>query len=195
MRTRTMVAAVALGVAVAPVAVGVAVVPAGAAAAAPSVAAAAPYCGITWGSNLEQVPEYSTGVITNLRSGRHDCWDRLVIDLGPGTPAGYHVGYTPVVTQDGSGDPVPLAGGAFLQVNVLAPGHDQDYDPTYDPADPAHAVNVAGYSTFRQVAWAGTFEAVSTIGLGVRARLPFRAFTLTGPGGTTRLVIDVAHRW
>ena len=38
-------------------------------------------------------------------------------------------------------------------------------------------------------------ESQATIGLGVRARLPFRVFTLTGPGSGSRLVVDVAHRW
>jgi hypothetical protein len=33
------------------------------------------------------------------------------------------------------------------------------------------------------------------LGLGVRARLPFRVFTLDGPGSMSRLVIDVAHHW
>nr|WP_280956330.1 hypothetical protein [Cellulomonas flavigena] len=32
-------------------------------------------------------------------------------------------------------------------------------------------------------------------GLGVRARLPFRAFVLAGPGSGSRLVVDVAHQW
>jgi hypothetical protein len=51
-------------------------------------------------------------------------------------------------------------------------------------------VNVTGFSTFRQVAWAGSFEGQTTVGLGVRARLPFRVFTLPG-----RVVVDVAHVW
>jgi hypothetical protein len=57
---------------------------------------------------------------------------------------------------------------------------------------------VTGYRTFRQVAWAGSSEGISSIGLGVRARLPFRVFTLAGiPGSATgtRLVIDVANSW
>ena len=54
---------------------------------------------------------------------------------------------------------------------------------------------MSGYRTFRQVAYAGSFEGQTTIGLGVRARLPFRVFTLAGPGSNTRLVIDVAHTW
>ena len=164
-------------------------------------AAAAPYCGITWGSLVEQDPAMTTAPITNLRAGRHDCFDRLVVDLGapaPGTPsqhAGYRVEYVSQVVEDGSGRPVPLAGGAFLSVVVHAPAHDAAGRPTYRPADRSHAVNVSGFSTFRQVAFAGTFEGSTTIGLGVRARLPFRVLLLSGPGTGSRLVIDVAHHW
>ena len=55
--------------------------------------------------------------MTNIRGGRHECWDRLVFDLAapavpfPGQAVGYSVRYVPVVTDDGTGDPVPLAGG------------------------------------------------------------------------------------
>ena len=49
---------------------------------------------------------------------------------------------------------------------------------------------MSGYRTFRQVAWADSRRHYTYFGLGVRARLPFRVFTLPG-----RLVIDVAHRW
>ena len=164
-------------------------------------AVAAPYCGITWGSVLKQDPAMTTAPITNLRAGRHECFDRLVVDLGAppaGTPsqhAGYWVEYVSQVVEDGSGRPVPLAGGAFLSVVVHAPAHDLAGRPTYRPADRAHAVNVSGFSTFRQVAFAGTFEGSTTIGLGVRARLPFRVLLLSGPGTGSRLVIDVAHHW
>ena len=55
---------------------------------------------------------------------------------------------------------------------------------------------MTGWSTFRQIKLVGpSFEGVTQFGLGVRARLPFRVFTLTGPGSMTRVVIDVAHRW
>ncbi len=56
-------------------------------------------------------------------------------------------------------------------------------------------VNVSGFRTFRQACWGGTFEATTTVGLGVRARLPFRVFTIEGSKDTTRLVVDVAHTW
>jgi hypothetical protein len=165
--------------------------------------ARAPYCGIRWGSLPKSDPAMTTGPITNLRAGRHSCFDRLVVDIaapvtpGPGPQAdGFHVEYVAQVTRDGSGDPVPLAGGAFLQVVVRANTFDINTGrSTFDPADPYHAVAVGGFRTFRQVAMAGSFEGQTTIGLGVRARLPFRVFVLAGPGTGSRVVIDVAHRW
>jgi hypothetical protein len=162
---------------------------------APSVGAA-PYCGITWGSLDKSASAGGGGLVTNLRAGQHECWDRLVFDLDAPGAAGYDVRYVPVVTEDGSGDPVPLAGGAFLQIAVFAPDFDPNTGvPTYQPADRFHAVNVTGFQTFRQVFYGGSFEGVTTAGLGVRARLPFRVFVLAGPGNGSRLVIDVAHRW
>lgn len=175
--------------------IGVGATPLAAAGAMTAAPAAPAACEVTWGSLPEERWVQSVATINNLRAGRNECYDRLVVDLGPGAAAGYVVSYVPQVTQDGSGFPVPLAGGAFLQIAVFAPGHDGNYNPTYHPADPRHAVNVSGFSTFRQVAWLGTFEATSGIGLGVRARLPFRVFNLAGPGSGSRLVIDVAHHW
>ncbi len=159
--------------------------------------AAAPYCGITWGSLDKTASGATLGPITNVRAGQHDCYDRLVVDLNaPNGSAGYVVKYVSQVTNDPTGDPVPLAGGAFLQITVFAPDYDVNTgQPVYQPADPADLANVTGFQTFRQVAHAGSFEAVTTIGLGVRARLPFRVFTLAGPGDGSRLVIDVAHFW
>jgi hypothetical protein len=173
---------------------------------APAVAAGstarAPYCGIRWGSLEKTDPDMTSASITNVRAGRHACFDRLVIDLGPKVAglfgpdeSGFHVEYVDVVTQDGSGAPVPLAGGAFLQVVVRAPSFDANGNPTYHPANGRQLVNVRGFRTFRQVADAGSFEGQTTFGLGVRARLPFRVFLLAGPGAGSRVVIDVAHRW
>jgi hypothetical protein len=161
---------------------------------APGAAQADPYCGQVWGSLAKTDPPLSQAKVTNVRTGQHYCFDRLVIDLN-GPVAGYTVRYVPQVTQDGSGQPVPLRGQAFLQVTVNAPAYDENGNPTYNPADKNELANVTGYQTFRQVAWAGSFEGYSSLGLGVRARLPFRVFTLAGPDAGSRLVIDVAHFW
>jgi hypothetical protein len=164
-------------------------------------AAATPsaYCGLRWGSLPKQafgnaVAGSSQVPVRNVRAGQHACYDRLVVDVA-GKVAGAFLRYVPNVAMDGSGTPVPLRGGAKLQVIVEAPAYDPQGHPTYVPANRRELVNVTGYRTFRQVAWAGSFEGQTTIGLGVRARLPMRVFVLNGPGSGSRVVIDVAHRW
>ncbi len=160
----------------------------------PGPASAASYCGIVWGSLAKTNAAMSTAQVTNVRTGQQLCYDRLVIDLN-GKVAGYTVKYVPQVVQDGSGLPVALRGGAFIQVTVNAPAYNSSGQVTYNPANKKELSNVSGYQTFRQVAWAGSFEGYTTLGLGVRARLPFRVFTLAGPGTGSRLVVDVAHHW
>lgn len=161
---------------------------------APASATAAPYCGITWGSLRESSSGMSSATVENLRAGRHDCFDRLVVDL-EGDITGWSVTYSSVVQHLGSGQVIPLSGAADLQIVINAPAYDDRGRATYSPRIPTKAVDVTGYSTFRQVAFAGSYEGLTQIGLGVRARLPMRAFVLDGPGDSSRLVIDVAHRW
>ena len=162
-----------------------------------TTAGQAPYCGIWWGSLAKKnTVSHTTGTLDGVRAGRHDCYDRLVLDVDD-VPRGlsYDVRYVDTVRAEGSGRAVPLAGAADLRVVLRAPAYDTQGRATYRPADRAHLVDVTGWSTFRQVAWAGSAEGQTTVGLGVRARLPFRAFVLDGPGDGARLVIDVAHRW
>lgn len=150
----------------------------------------APYCGITWGSQQKATTSTTTPpILTNIRAGRHDCYDRLVFDVRGGNVAEYQVRYVATMTDNG-GWVIPLRGGAKLSVMLMASVHDNTGGPTYQCTNCAELVDVTGYPTFRQVAWAGSYRNATMVGLGVRAHLPFRVFTLPG-----RLVIDVAHRW
>ena len=169
---------------------------------APGVASAAPHCGITWGSQPKagNGSEPAAGTqLTNVRAGRHTCYDRLVLDIrGTTSSDSWQVEYVPQVRSDPSDRPVPLRGGAFLRISVGASDHTAGGTATYLPSNPRELVDVGDFRTFRQVAWGGSFEGSSTLGLGVRARLPFRVLALSGiPGssGGTRVVVDVAHRW
>jgi len=136
----------------------------------------------------------ATEPITNVRAGRQACFDRMVVDLR-GRAAGYSVRYVNRVTADGSGAVVPLRGGARLEVVIQAPTYDTAGRPTYNPRNPRELANVAGFSTFRQIASGGSFEGMTTLGLGVRSRLPMRVLLLHGPGTGSRVIVDVAHRW
>lgn len=118
-------------------------------------------------------------VITGVRVGHHPAWDRVVLDLSGPVP-GYSVRYVDHVVADASGRTVPLRGSAALEV-VLRP-----------TSTTVHAVQPSltpGLPAVRQVKGAGDFEAVTTYGIGVAGRLPFRVLTLNAPN---RLVIDVA---
>src|SRR4051812_31850013 len=153
-----------------------------------SGASAAPYCGLVWGSLAKSAPGLSQAPVVDVRTGRHECYDRLVVDVA-GRAGGYTVRYVAQVTQDGSGAPIPTRGGAALEITVNDPGE------TYSPATPNELTDVTGYRTFRQVVSAGSFEGYTSVGVGVRARLPFRVLVLAGPGTSSRLVVDVAHQW
>lgn len=157
-------------------------------------------CGIRWGS-LDKATSGVPGAgfggpLVNVRGGRHECYDRLVLDFrGPGAGAA-RVGYVPAVPHQAKSEPVALRGGAFLNIVLFTTTYDINTGAsTYTPAHSGELVDVSGWRTFRQVADGGSFEGYTTIGLGVRARLPFRVFPLAGPGGHSRLVIDVAHFW
>jgi len=67
--------------------------------AAPASAAA---CSTPFGSLPKDDPAMGTGEVDTVRAGRHECFDRLVVDID-GPPAGYNVRYVDQVIADGSG--------------------------------------------------------------------------------------------
>lgn len=148
-----------------------------------------------WGSLAKSLNRLSAAPITNVRAGRNTCFDRMVVDLR-GKGAGFTVRYVAQVRNQGQGAVIPLRGGAKLDVVIKAPTYNVSTGAsTYNPASSRELVNVTGFSTFRQIASGGSFEGYTTVALGVRARLPMRAFILDGPGVRSRLVVDVAHQW
>jgi hypothetical protein len=160
---------------------------AGAAVAAP--ASATVPCQTRWGSLAESDERMGAAPVVTVRAGRTSCWDRIVFEVD-GPVAGYSVRYVGQVVQDGSGAVLPVPGGARLQVQLNHPAYDDAGRPTLGPVP-----SVRGFQTLRSVVSGGSFEGYTTFGVGTRARLPFRVFTLAGPGDHSRIVLDVAHRW
>jgi hypothetical protein len=162
---------------------------------ATTTAAAAPYCGITWGSLAKSGGTLSQAPLIQARTGRHTCYDRVVFEFN-GRANGYSVHYGEAYTE-GEGRPLsPItAGGALLAVSLRAPAYDQARHSTFPHRTGDHVANVTGYRTLRDVVFGGSFEGYTTFAVGVRARLPYRVFVLSGPGTHSRIVIDVAHRW
>jgi hypothetical protein len=152
-----------------------------------------------WGTGAKDgSPVLSAAPLYLVRVGEHSCYDRVVFDVNGPEAVGYTARYVPVVQAEGSGEPVPVAGGAALEVVVRAPmlGTDsQGHQPGRIPAvgeDLVARSRVASWTSLRQVAYAGSFEGQTTTAIGVRARLPFRVF-VTGDRGYRHIVVDIAH--
>ncbi len=159
-----------------------------------TASAATPYCGITWGSLAKAGGTASDAALDNARTGRHECFDRVVFDFS-GSANGFEVEYVPEFRTDGEGRRLSVAGGATLRVRLQANVFDQLGHLHYPRMPGDHVAKVGGYRTLRDVVYGGCFEGRTTFGVGVRARLPFRVFSLAGPGSNSRIVLDIAHRW
>ncbi|MCB2412415.1 hypothetical protein LGT39_06075 [Demequina sp. TTPB684] len=123
-----------------------------------------------------------------LRFGAHDGYDRVVLDLrGTGEP-GWLGEYVSDPRMAGSGNPVDIAGDAFLQVSV---------DGVVYPTEPG-AIEYVGQERFQpssasiieEVVYGGVFEGQAEIYIGLSSDQPFRVFrTVDGKS----VVIDIQH--
>ena len=105
----------------------------------------------------------------------------------------------PVVTADGSGEPVPVEGRAAFEVVVRGPvlrADDQGRQPSAGPpalgADLVAPAQLAGWASLTRVAFAGSFEGQTTVAVGVRDQRPFRVWT-SGDRGYRHVIVDIAH--
>jgi hypothetical protein len=145
------------------------------------------------GFSLDEVtsPRYpdlggDLGAIGAVRVGRHTGYDRVVWQFpGSGRPA-FQVHYVDQPLGDGSGDPVDVAGDAYLEVMVNALGYPDSVGAC--PPDVTSA-KLAGTVFAEANSFCGGFEGFGQTFVGVRDReRPFKVSVLTNP---TRLVIDV----
>ncbi|HET8994860.1 MULTISPECIES: AMIN-like domain-containing (lipo)protein [unclassified Rhodococcus (in: high G+C Gram-positive bacteria)] len=127
--------------------------------------------------------------VTDIRTGRHEGFDRVVYEMGgQGTP-GWRVGYVDQAVQDGSGNEIPLAGSAVIQ--VLIDGSAYPFDSGVEPYSGPNPVLGPSGGSVVEVNGSGVFEGVTQSFIGVAAAdTPFSVTALTEP---TRLVIDVAN--
>ncbi|WP_315095007.1 hypothetical protein [uncultured Cellulomonas sp.] len=127
--------------------------------------------------------------ITDVTTGRHEGYDRVVFDLGgTGTP-GWIVRYVDVATDDPADTVLDVAGDGTLAVILLGvqiPG--TTGIPEWSGTNP---VLTPDYPVLREVNVRGQFEGQELAYVGIdSADRPFRVFTLTDP---TRVVVDVRH--
>ncbi|HEX4818293.1 MAG TPA: hypothetical protein VFV66_36610, partial [Nonomuraea sp.] len=126
--------------------------------------------------------------VTGVRYTAHDTYDRLEITLDGDIP-GYNVKWVDEFVQDGSGRPIDVRGGAYLQLTLFpAHAHDEGGRPTWTggPVYPADLRNLT------DVVRTGDFEGRVGIGLVLARQAAFQLRELSGTG-PDRLVLDVAH--
>ncbi|MFD1931534.1 MULTISPECIES: AMIN-like domain-containing (lipo)protein [Nonomuraea] len=125
-------------------------------------------------------------LVKTVRFADHGSFDRVVIDLD-GDVSSYSVRWVDELLQDGSGEPIEVKGGAYLQATLKpANAHTDDGSPTWTGGP----IFQAALGNVQNVVKTGDFEGVVGVGLVLDHRAPFSVTELTGPD---RLVIDVAH--
>ncbi|MEX0890882.1 MAG: hypothetical protein WEB88_01850 [Gemmatimonadota bacterium] len=153
----------------------------------PDTGAAARDTAATWTAGVVDGGTARTGTatLTGLRVGRHEDFDRIVLEFADGPVPRYHLEFVDrPVRQCGSGNVIPLPGDAWLSIRLNdTRGHDDAGSATLD-----HAEREAGLPNLLRLAFACDFEAVVEVVAAVRSPEPFRVVVLREPA---RLVVDV----
>jgi hypothetical protein len=125
--------------------------------------------------------------ITDVRTGTHDGYDRVVFEFADGLPEASLERAEPPFTQDASGLPIEVQGESFLRL-ILRGGTKQTLEGTTSYDGPTEFET--GYPALIHLIEGGDFEAQSTWYFGLAAESCVRVLTLTDDG-TARLVIDI----
>lgn len=128
----------------------------------------------------------SVARLKRIRTGRHDKFDRIVLDMRGPVPTQIFRTWGPTLRQPGSGRLFWLYGCRFLTVRVEpATAHNAEGKPTFSGR---RRFRTPKLKKILAVGVVGDFEGGVEIGIGARRRKKVRVFTLTSP---TRVVIDV----
>lgn len=142
-------------------------------------------------ADVVDVAEEGTGdpvVLTDVRLGAHDGFDRIVFEFAGAGQAGYEIGYDPSATAQGSGEPVDVPGVTALGItltNLLLP---PDAPPGVEPWDQQDRLAIADAQVVEALITDTLFEGRYAFYAGVTDRPPFAVERFDDP---QRLVVDV----
>lgn len=135
-----------------------------------------------------------TQLLTDVRVGAHDCYDRVTFEFKPQAgeaagPVAWHAAYEqPPITEDGSGHTVDVKGAAFLVVRFSASGADLSQESAPATYTGPASLESADTTRIRQVRRIGDFEGILTWVIGLDRQRPFSVTTQDGP---SRVSVDV----
>jgi hypothetical protein len=133
---------------------------------------------------------HSVGVsqLVDVRAATHSGYDRLVFEFNGKLPSSVFVGWASKITRDGSGDTVPAAGNAFLQIGMSGvTGLNSKDKPTI-----SHSPRTYATRNIAQVVHAGEFEGMLSYGASMMAKT---SYTITKLKSPSRVVIDVKNSY
>ncbi|WP_377272221.1 hypothetical protein [Peterkaempfera sp. SMS 1(5)a] len=131
-------------------------------------------------------PRTTSAQVVNARLAGHPSYDRIVIDVNGKLPDATVKQVTRLL-YDGSGEHVPLAGKAFLQIALTpAVAHNTAGDPVYKGPRLVrlHLTRVKGFAKI------GDFEGYVTFGVALDKKSTWTVQRLSSP---SRLVVDIRH--
>ena len=131
-----------------------------------------------------------TAELMDVRTGRHDGYERVVFEFSTDFAPGYTVGYVEgPITADPSDLPVSVSGDSYLSVRMSsAAGFETSGNTFHETYTGATSIPLA-YPAIQSVVETGDFEGVLNWVIGVRTHPAFKVTTLSNP---TRIVVDVA---
>jgi len=137
----------------------------------------------------------ATALLERVAVGHHEGYDRVVFQFRDEGLPGYRIQYVePPLKEDGSGDPVDIAGNAFVVVRMEpASGFDLNTgegDLVYKGPKRLEGSS-AGATVVKEVVRTGDFEAVLSWAVGLDSKVPFRVTTATSP---SRLIVDFKNQ-
>jgi len=124
--------------------------------------------------------------VVDVRTGRHDGFDRVVIELAgeEGDEPGWYARYVDEPTQEGSGAPLRVEGSSYLAVAVRGLGY--PFDTGQDEVVGSFAGE--GTAVVREVLVGAVVEGQAQVVLGLEAQAPYAITRLSDP---PRVVVDV----
>ena len=140
---------------------------------------------VGWTSGTLSQKGDSISVLMEVRAARHDEFERIVFQFGPGSTPGYKVEYVDrPIRQCGSGEVVAMPGDAWLMVRLEpANAHTEAGAPTV-----AERKQVLNYENIKELNSICDFEAVVEWVVAVARPNAFRVLELKAPA---RLVVDI----
>lgn len=129
----------------------------------------------------------ATSLIDRVAIGHHEGYDRVVFQFRDEGLPGYRVEYVdPPLKEDGSGNPVDVAGNAFVVVR-MEPASGFDLNAGEGQLVYKGPKRLPGTGVVKEAVRTGDFEAVLSWAVGLDGKVPFRVTTASSP---SRLIVD-----